>query len=373
VVLVVVAVGAGCATTSRTCPTDTHLVDRELPGGRVEACAAETSSAAVLPVTGRTYAAASPAIRATDALPTTLASDAEPVALPAPGVLRGGLEGPFTRWYPGGAIAAHGSYVLDGDVSVPDGVWGFWYADGKQAAVGRYDHGRPVGCFAVWDDHGTGTTGVVGDHGLDLQVCAPPADPGLAVARARSRSRRATWGDLAVDGVAQLGRFGASNPTQVTADPAAEAMVELEVRKRVGAWRVGGALAFRFSDTENVQAYAASAVAAYALPIDLPRIGIEVEARLGVQDVEVTPRTPTYGAGMDVGFVAPLGGLRLIGALALGRTVSLVVGAGVDGAPTYTATAMVVYAPPATAAMKETWTLGGADFGLSAGVRLTLR
>src|SRR5207248_1908028 len=133
-----VVVASGCATTSRQCPLDSHLVTTDPPTGRIERCETTPGGLTALPIPGRT----SPAVLGT-AMPemrtpsgslakghelayATSAPDARAAREELPGmsqpmVARSGMHGPFTHWHPNGAVESHGSYVDDGTASVPDG------------------------------------------------------------------------------------------------------------------------------------------------------------------------------------------------------------------------------------------------------------
>src|ERR1043165_6694994 len=135
-------VATACASTGRICPTETRLASEDRPTGRVEWCAKEIGGAAAIPAPGRTR-------------------DYERVLGMAHPAALTGLVGPYTHWYPNGTVESHGSYVEDGAVSVADGAWAFWYSNGMRKLVGRYDRGRPVGCFELWDEQGNEVLGQV--------------------------------------------------------------------------------------------------------------------------------------------------------------------------------------------------------------------
>lgn len=346
--------GAGaCATTSALCPPGARLADEDRPSGRVEWCATTLAGPTALPVEGRTL-------------------EGELAVTPPPPV-RGGLFGPYTHWYPDGAVESHGEYVEDGAKSVPTGVWAFWYPSGARKTVGRYDHGRPVGCFAVWDEQGVEVTGMVeGDH-LRAQACAPPIDATLAEveARAHPRDSRPVWGDISLHTLAQSGSFGVSNVTQKYPDPAAMATAQIELRKHIGRFRVGSVLGLRFSDSEDATAYTLGAVAAYGLPLSGERFEAEVQAELAVQYLAVTADRTDIPPTPRVGLVAPLAGVRLAGSFAINSTLLVVGGVSVDGWPAYATDQPVEYFIGVPT--METWTLGGFAYGVDVGVRLRMR
>ncbi len=352
---VVAGVGA-CAITARTCPPESQLSTKDPPTGRVESCALTTNSVAALPEPGRDY--------------STMLGMAHPATLSR-------LVGPYTHWYPNGAVESAGNYVADGTASVPDGVWGVWYPDGKRKSVGRYVRGHPVGCFAKWDEQGVQLTGVPdGDH-FTVKPCEPPSDDdGLTEAEQRSHARdgRSLWGDAALDTVFQGGTFGARNPTQVRADPSARATVQVQVRKYLGDFRVGGALEYRISNSDDAHAYAGSAVVAYRLPLRSERFGAEVQAQLGLQDLALTARrVDTFPIG-DVSIWAPIAAARLGVSYEIIPSFAIVAGARVDGATTYKTTQQVEYcAGICEAPIPETWKIGGAAYGVDVGLELRLR
>jgi len=352
-VVVVTLTTAACATTSRQCPLGSRLANDDRPTGRVEWCATTAAGVAALPVEGRTY----PSLFDT--------------AHPSP--LSGGVQGPYTHWYPNGAVESHGDYIASGASSVPDGLWGFWYPNGSLKTIGWYKRGQPVGCFAVWDEHGGGVTGVVDGDQLRVEPCDPPPGDALAQVEARSHPRdsRPLWGDISLFALAQSGSLGISDRAQTYSNPSAGTTTELEIRKYLGSFRVGPVLGLRLSDTDGDRAYMFGAVAAYAVPLPFDRVGAEVEAQLSMQYFDLTARREGFPVS-SVGFWAPLGGVRLALSFAVTPTVLVVGGASLDGATSYTTDQGVSYylgVPPTM----ETWTVGGAAYGLDLGLRLRLR
>jgi hypothetical protein len=207
---------------------------------------------------------------------------------------------------------------------VPDGVWAFWYPDGKRKAVGRYERGQPVGCFSLWDEQGVQVTGIAEGDQLRVERCDPAIDA-LAEVETRSHPRdgRPLWGDVSLNTLGQTGAFGASNPTQRDPDPSARATAQIEVRKQVGRLRIGGAVAYRLSNCDDVHAYVAGAVAAYALPSPVRWLGAEVEAQLGTQYLDITARrTDVPGTG-NLNLWTPLGGVRVAGSIAVSPLVAV--------------------------------------------------
>jgi len=344
---------ASCATTSAVCPQGARLADEDRPSGRVEFCATTLGGPSALPLEGRTVVGE--------------------LGVTPPPPMRGGLQGPYTHWYPDGAVESHGDYASDGAKSVATGVWEFWYPDGSRKTVGRYDHGEPRGCFAVWDERGNEVTGVVeGDH-LAVQSCDVPVDAMLAQVEARSHPRqgRPLWGDISLEALAQSGTFGLSNSMQKASQPSAKATVQLEVRKNLGSFRVGPALGYRMSDTDDAKAYTFGAVAAYALPVPSERFGAEVQLHLGAQYFAITARSTVIPRTSDIGIWAPLAGARLGGSFAINPTALVVAGASVEGTPSYTSDQSVEYLIGMPT--METWTMGGVAYGVDVGLRLRLR
>jgi len=354
----IVVLGAGsvaCATTGAVCPPGARLASVEQPSGRAEWCATTTAGITAMPVPGRAYA--------------------NLLGMAHPGTLSGGLRGPFTHWHPTGAVESHGSYVEDGASSVPDGVWGFWYADGARRSLGRYERGRPVGCFAMWDEQGSQITGVVEGEQLRVEPCDPPPDAALRGIEARSHpaATRTGWGDVALHAVAAGGALGAHNPTQRDPDPAARAGVQFALRTQVGRLRIGGGVGLRLADTD-AQGYTASAVVGLDLPLPHPRLGAELEVQLGVQYLDLTASRPDLPGVASLGLWSPHGVARAGLSVAVTRTLRLTAGARLEGAPPHDVDQEVRYcAPLCGPPIAETWRLGGAAYGLDLGVRVLLR
>lgn len=291
-----------------------------------------------------------------------------------PGATTGGLRGPFTRWYPGGGVESHGEYVVDGSRSVAEGVWGGWYPDGRRKIMGRYERGRPVGCFALWDEQGNQVTGIVDGNELKIEPCKLPADDALTDIETRSdpASKRKRWGDVSLRASAQSGTFGASNPTQIDPDPSARATVHAGIRKHFGRFRVGPALALRFSDTD-ARAYVASAVAAFEVPLHR-RVAAEIEVQMGVQYFEVVAKRLDLAGRGRTGFWSPISGARLSMSYTLMPSFQLVGGVSLDGALVRDSERSIRYcAPDCTPPVIETWKIGGAAYGVDLGLRLQLR
>lgn len=346
----------GCATSSRVCPAETRLASNDQPTGRVEWCAKNTGGVAAMPAPGRSF-------------PSLL-------GMAHPAAMSGGLHGPFTHWYPSGAVESHGSYVDDGSTSVADGVWGFWYPDGSRKSMGRYVHGRPMGCFVVWDERGAQVTGIVEGDQIRVERCEPPSDETLTQIETRSnpQARRSLWGDVAIHAFPQTGVFGASNATQRDPDPSARLTVQGALRKHVGRFRVGAALGVRIADSDDVRAYSAGAVGAYSVPLPYQRVGIEVEAQFGVQYLDVTARRADVLGTSSVSFWSPLFGARLATSFALMPTVAVVGGVSLDGTFASTTDQAVSYcAPFCGPPIMETWSIGGVAYGADLGLRLMIR
>ena len=288
--------------------------------------------------------------------------------------MRGGLDGPFTHWYPNGGLESHGTYVEDGGTSVPDGVWAFWYPDGTRKLVGRYDHARPVGCFAIWDEQGNQVTGIVQGDQVRIDRCDPPMDD---VARVEKRSHPTSdadrWGDVSLHGLVQGGDFGASNSTQTNPDPAARGTIDGSLRKYLGRFRIGPTLGMRLSDSSDERAYKAGVVAAIGAPLS-DRFGVEAEAQLAIQYLEIGARRMDVPGVGNVDFWAPLGGLRGTVSFAVAPKLLLVGGLSLDGSVERSAERQVQYcAPFCSPPITETWRIGGVAYGVDLGVRLLIR
>jgi hypothetical protein len=354
--VVVMCVGAACAATGpRVCPAGSRLASQDPPTGRVEWCTTALPTAAV-PAPGRAYAGV--------------------LGLAHPGPMRGDLHGPFTRWYPGGGIESHGDYVVVGPSSVPHGVWGMWHPDGSRKSVGRYDRGRPVGCFALWDEAGNAITGMVDGEELRAEPCTVPPHDHLRRIERRSHPRagRSEWGDASMIAIAQTGTFGAANATQQEPDPSARGMLQLAVRHRLGRLRVGPALTLRLAESDDLRAFAASGVAAIAAPLPHHRLAAELELQLGVQHVEITARRTDRSGAASVGARTLIGGVRFGLAFQMAPRLHLVGGARVDGSPRHETVHQVRYcAPQCGPAIDETWRMGGAAWGIDLGIRVIVR
>lgn len=349
----IVALGVTACASGRVCPPESRLANENRATGRVEWCAKAAPGMTAMPASREST---SPG----------LLGMSRPASI-------SGAHGPYTHWYPDGAVESSGQYVEDGSTSVPDGVWGFWYADGTRKSVGRYDRGRPAGCFAIWDEQGNQVTGIVDGDQLRVEPCAPPEEALVQVEK-RSVRNRERWGDAALHTFAQGGAFGASNATQVDSNPSARGTVQAILRKHLGRFRVGPALGLRLSDSGDSRSYVAGVVAAIALPLPRGRFGAELETQLAMQYVEIdVKRMNVQGVG-ETSLWAPLGSARLTLSFALRPSLQLVGGIGVDGAPMQDMDREVRYCSPNCGPpVIETWEVGGLAYGVNLGVRWMLR
>jgi hypothetical protein len=347
------ALSSGCAVTTTTCPLGTKLVGAQQPQGHVQWCATSDATTTALPVAGRSFAG-------------TLGG---PTAMP------GGIEGPFTSWYATGAIESHGSYVNTGARSVPEGTWGFWYPDGRRRTLGVYHRGLPEGCFAVWDEHGTRSTGFVDGEQLRVEACAPPPDDDLRVAEGREQPEEGTaWGDISLQGFAGPNKIGASNAGQVEPDPGMTFAFSASARRRIGRLRVGPVVGVRVADSTNYFAYDGGATIGWELPSFHPRIDAEVSAELGVQHTSVTAIRSTQPGSASLAFWSPLPAVQIGFAFALSPNIEALLAVRADGVPTRNVDRDVVYCDLGCAApVQETWQIGGLAYGVNLGLRLVIR
>lgn len=324
--------------------------------GRVEWCSSGVTPANVMPSTSRAFEG-----RLGFATPTPMT---------------GGVTGPFTRWYPTGSVESHGTYVEEGAESLAHGVWGFWYENGRRRGIGRFERGTPVGCFALWDEQGNEATGVVDGEQLRVESCEPPSVAFFAQPESRSNppGTRVQWGDVTFQASAQTGAFGASNPTQIDADPSARGALQATVRKYVGAFRVGPLLAWRLSDSDDVTAYAAGAVGAYGVDVPSLRLDVEVEAQLRLEYFDITARRPNVLGPGETSLWVPRAGVRLGGSVALSSALSLVASFTLERALTGSSEQSVQYcAPLCSPPIRETWDVGGNAYGASLGLRIRIK
>jgi len=356
-VQVVVALVSACATTTSTCPVGTKQVVAQEPAGRAEWCATMDTHTTKLFV-GRSY--------------VTALGGAEPTGM------AGGVEGPFTSWHPMGTPASHGHYVNDGARSLPDGLWTFWYANGQRRTLGAYRRGEPVGCFAVWDEHGARTTGYVEGSELRAVACTPPPDDEIAEleGRAPPPPPPTRWGDVSLQGFFGSSGIGARNGKQVDPDPRLLVAFNIGARKRLGRFRLGPALSLRMSDDSNYGAYTAGATIAYELPSLHRRLDADVSIELGTRYTTAIPERSGLASPERLGFWSPLGAAQLNVAFAITALLEAVVSARVEGAPLHDDVRQPVYCPylaPGCFVLEpETWRVGGVGYGINIGVRMMI-
>src|SRR6202012_3505185 len=113
--------------------------------------------------------------------------------------------------------------------------------------------------------------------------------------------------------------------------------------------------------------------AAYVLPLP-HRLSAELEARLGIQDFDLTARRSDVLGTAGVGGLGALRGARAALSLAIIPMLAIVAGASVDGSFVQHDTEHVSYcAPVCGPPIAESWKVGGAAFGADVGLRLLLR
>lgn len=350
------ALSAGCAVTSTTCPTGTKLVTTQ-KDGRAEWCAAGDPLLREVPVPGRSYA-------------STLGIG-NPAAMPA------GVDGPYTSWYPNGALHAHGRYISDGPRSLPEGLWAFWYPSGKRSVFGLYHRGEPTGCFAQWDENGNETTGTVQGDQLHVEPCTPPPDAELAIIEGRSHPTdpSVVWGDFSLQGFAGPNHLGAVNNDQIYRDPGMTFAFSASVRKRIGRLRVGPVLGVRVGDAADGLGLVGGGSIAWALPRFHSRIDTELSAELAVQRIELTAGRSSQPGTANVSFWSPLPAAQAQIAFALSPSLEAVVGFRVDGVPARGMDRDVRYCAlfGCSLPVHETWQVGGFAFGADLGLRLLIR
>jgi hypothetical protein len=289
----------------------------------------------------------------------------------------GGIEGPFTSWYPSGALASHGAYRNFGARSVPDGLWTFWYPNGQRRLMGEYRRGEPRNCFVAWDESGGRKTGVVEGDDLRVQPCEPPSDDDVVALErgAHGSPVTQTSADFHVEVMAGPNRIGVANPQQVAQDPGMLVAFNASARKHLGRLRLGPTVGVRPANEAGYLALAAGVTAAWRLPAFHPRIDTELSVDLAAQRLSVSSAQRRMQPGVgSVAFWAPLPAAQLSFAFALTPFMEALVGARVDGLPARDVDRSVVYCDIACApALQERWSIGGVSFGVAIGLRLLVR
>lgn len=338
-----------------TCPLGTKLVVTANADGRVEACATENIGISAIPIPGRTAEG--------------VAASRVPTGMP------GGIEGPYTSWYPDGSLRSHGAYRDLGSHSVPDGLWAFWDQGGRRDALGAFFRGEPVGCFKTWDEAGVARTGHVTGESFRADGCVAPSDEFLASVEARGPMAPPPPPSMSVMlGVdSGVGGMGARSPDQAESNPRLVGGIRAGWRKERGAWSVGPVLGFKTS-IADYSAYLAGVALGRELVRWSPRIATEGTIEVGAQYTRVTARPRGYVSVATLGFWSPLPAAQLATSIGLTRNVSAVVGLRVEGTPWRDVHRDVVYCGGGcNAPLPETWRVGGFAGELVAALRLTMR
>lgn len=354
--------GSACATVHSVCPPGTRLGGASSPRGRARWCQSTARTIDAVPTPGRSFDGA--------------------LGISRPTAARGGIEGPYTGWYPDGTLEMYGRYERHGSISVPHGVWGFWYPQGARRALGMYRDGLPVGCFATWDEDGRPRTAIVDGERLRPAACRPPPDDDILAIEGGGVPEApppVSW-DLGMQGFAGPGGIGARNELQVDPDPDLAAALSLAARKRLGPVRAGATVSMRISGVQDYRAYAATGVVGIAIPRLPPRLDLELAAELGIQRIDVVaqqpvPQLPGLPGRAELHFWAPLMGAQLTLAYALAPLLEVTLAARLDGTRAHDAIRHVQYCLDLTCfpAERETWRVGGWVYGAAAGLRILLR
>jgi hypothetical protein len=351
------ALSYACSVTTTTCPTGTKLMAVQRPDRRAEWCATTDHTLAEIPATGRSFEGA--------------LGIGHPIAMP------GGVDGPFTSWYPNGSLESHGRYVNYGMRSVPEGLWAFWHTNGQRWVVGIYHRGLPVGCFAEWDESGNESTGTVDGDKLHVAPCTPPPDNELAIleGRARPPDESPVWGDVSVQGFAGPNHLGANNGGQASPDPGMTFAFSATARKRIGRLRVGPTLGLGLADHSEGMDFFAGGSVGWELPSFHPRIDAEVSAELGAQRINVTAARSMQPGTASLSFWSPLPAIQAGISFALSPGLAALATFRVDGVPARNVDRDVAYCDfgGCFAPVHESWQIGGFAYGVSLGLRVLIR
>ncbi|HEY4055401.1 MAG TPA: hypothetical protein VGM39_02295 [Kofleriaceae bacterium] len=347
---------AGCAVQS-TCPTGTTLVAHEDHAGRTELCAQRDPDSASVPTVGPTF-------------------DSQ-IALNKPPPMPGGVEGPFTQWFPSGKVAAHGRYIVDGGQSVPEGLWAFWYPDGKRQVYGTYHLGAPAGCFVALDEDGTIGVGTVHGSLLKEEACDPPPDNEIAIIEGKVRDPQVyPWADVDLRVFAGPNHLGVENKMQSSPHPDATFATEASIRMRFGQLRIGPIVGARFTNASEGTAFYGGGSVGWELPKFHPRLDSEITAELALDHIEPSPAILMgfNQAFADVSFWRPLAAVQANLVLALSPGLSVLVGLRAEDTFAHDVDTDLRYCDPHghCEMMKETWSVGGLSYGLNAGIRVML-
>lgn len=345
-----VALASGCAMTATTCPVGSKLTVTYGDHGRGEFCALDTVHAPVI-APGR---------------------DDGVFARPQP--VTGGVDGPYTAWYPSGVKAARGTYRSAGRTSLPEGLWAFWSPDARLQAVGHYHHGEPVGCFAMYDEKWVRHSGTGDPADFHEQTCAPPSDQELAALEGTVPERpHDPWGDAAVDVLFGPTSIGASASGQ-DVEHGMTLAISGRARKYLGRLRLGPFAQVRVGDDAGDSAYAAGAGVAWQLPRFHPRIDTEIGAELGFARILVNPERGMKVANDPLVFWSTLPALQATFAFALSPMLAATAALRAEGVPAFGVTGTSTYCSftACDAPTTETWNVGGFAYGVTFGLRMQL-
>ncbi len=130
----------------------------------------------------------------------------------------------------------------------------------------------------------------------------------------------------------------------------------------------------RFADSSGTIAFSAGGSVGWELPSFHPRIDAEVSTELGVQRIDVTAQRSMQPGTASVAFWSPLPAVQVGIAFALSPSLEALAAFRVDGVPVRNVDRDLVYCDlTCSAAVQETWQVGGFAYGINVGVRLLIR
>ncbi len=249
------------------------------------------------------------------------------------------FRGPVTTWTDSGALHSHGDFAVDGrGTSLPDGLWTFWYPNGKLHSRAQYAAGRAVGCISTWDEDGTHRTHRAPSqrpgedtNSSDLtppstQMCKGPSRAGVSelVSSLRDARSDTVRFDISAQATFLGGGFGTSNDAFAESDPALGANAEVAIRRHLRLLRLGARLSARTASDADYGSLVIAATAAFPLPKPHQHIDLEAEVGFGGHLVAASPSLSDGHKSLQATYLAnPYLSADLVGIIPISKSFSL--------------------------------------------------
>lgn len=290
-----------------------------------------------------------------------------PPPIPVPPVRPAGEAGGRTAYWANGRLRSHGFYVARGDRSVASGVFTFWTADGRRQGQGRYQDGRPVGCFAMWLADGTRLTGFPDQGSLRPADCDAPSHPAADVLEVAHGEVGEPIVDLSFQTfIAPWSSLGARTSKYATSDPEMTGALMILWRRRLDALRLGGSAGVRGAEY-GYYGITATGLGGWGRQLT-SWLDVEAWGELGVLFMQAKPQLADKREGREY-LWTPVSAAQAEAAFRLGDSLELTAAARLELRYPRSVDRQTVFCRAPCDPMIDTWKTGGLAAGLVVGLR----